>query len=331
MLDDAKSNFRFEFTVLKAILEVNFNPVARKLYQLGLPVESLVYDSMTSLYSDFFHSDTVLRIWDLLIFYFNTSDQSSKRRGIWLLLAPALLIISMKQEQILQAKTAKEIISIYNDGCGIDYNHNRIIQMLHQVIESVFVTEPAANASSLNIGSLSYAESGGTGSGGVDTAKATARGLLSNIFGLGGGSQVSAGATKVDEVRKSLISKQTAIFTDTRYQTQLVNDFLFKGGSMEKNDGMDFASQNDLDSGFGAQSQKPPSHQVLDYKRWRQDIIPTLQSQCLLNEEIVDDDLHEFEAIDIYAKQNLDIKMIHVYLHQLDNFQASDESDQFRV
>ena len=96
MLDDAKSNFRFEFTVLKAILEVNFNPVARKLYQLGLPVESLVYDSMTSLYSDFFHSDTVLRIWDLLIFYFNTSDQSSKRRGIWLLLDPTLLIISMK-------------------------------------------------------------------------------------------------------------------------------------------------------------------------------------------------------------------------------------------
>lgn len=50
-----------------------------------------------------------------------------------------------------------------------------------------------------------------------------------------------------------------------------------------------------------------------------------------MNEEIIDDDLHEFETIDIYAKQNLDIKMIHVYLHQLDNFQASDESDQFRV
>jgi hypothetical protein len=93
---------------------------------------------------------------------------------------------------------------------------------------------------------------------------------------------------------------------------------------------MDF-EQNAYDSGFPAQSQKPPSHQVLDYKRWRQDIIPTLQSQCLLNEEIIDDDLHEFETIDIYAKQNLDIKMIHVYLHQLDNFQASDESDQFRV
>lgn len=81
--------------------------------------------------------------------------------------------------------------------------------MLHQVIESVFVTEPAAGVvgaavSNLNIGSLSYAESGGTGSGGVDAAKSTARGLLSGLFGLGAGAQVSGGATKVDEARKSL-------------------------------------------------------------------------------------------------------------------------------
>jgi len=94
MLDDAKSNFRFELTAFKAILEVNFPKISQKLYQVGFSVEVLVYDSMTSLYSDYFHSDTLLRIWDQMIFYFNTSDQSSKRRAIWLLLAPALLIIS---------------------------------------------------------------------------------------------------------------------------------------------------------------------------------------------------------------------------------------------
>jgi len=49
---------------------------------------------MTRLTSDYFHSHTHLTIWDQMIFYFNTSDQSSKRRAIWLLLAPALLIIS---------------------------------------------------------------------------------------------------------------------------------------------------------------------------------------------------------------------------------------------
>jgi len=43
MLDDAKSNFRFEMTVFKAIMEVNFPKVVDKLYQLGLPLEDLVY------------------------------------------------------------------------------------------------------------------------------------------------------------------------------------------------------------------------------------------------------------------------------------------------
>jgi hypothetical protein len=141
MLDDAKSNFRFELTAVKAIMEVNFPKVVQKLYQLGLSAEVLVYDSMTSLYCDQFHSETLLRIWDLMIFYFNTFDQSSKRRAIWLLLAPALLIISVKQKEIENAQTPKEIIDAYNDGCGIDYNPNHVIQMLNDVIDDVFVTE----------------------------------------------------------------------------------------------------------------------------------------------------------------------------------------------
>ena len=54
MLDDGKSNFRYEFTVFKAIVEVKFPEVWQKLYQIGLSVETLVYDSLTSLYSDCF-------------------------------------------------------------------------------------------------------------------------------------------------------------------------------------------------------------------------------------------------------------------------------------
>ena len=51
-------------TSIKAIMEAKFPLVSQKLYQVGLSVDSLVYDSMTSLYSDYFHSSTLLRIWD---------------------------------------------------------------------------------------------------------------------------------------------------------------------------------------------------------------------------------------------------------------------------
>jgi hypothetical protein len=52
LLDDAKSIFRFEHTVFRAILEANFPEVAQKLYDLGLPIEVLIYESITSLYCD---------------------------------------------------------------------------------------------------------------------------------------------------------------------------------------------------------------------------------------------------------------------------------------
>jgi len=124
MLDEAKSNFRFELTVIRSIIEVYLPSISQKLYQLGLPAEIFVYDSVSSLYCDFFHSETLLRIWDLMIFYFNTSEH---KRGIWLLLAPAIMIFKMKQKDILQAQSAKEVIDCYNDGCSLDYNPNHVI------------------------------------------------------------------------------------------------------------------------------------------------------------------------------------------------------------
>jgi len=51
-----------------------------------------------------------------------------------------------------------------------------------------------------------------------------------------------------------------------------------------------------------------------------------------MNEEIVDDDLHEFESLDIYNKSQLDIKVIHIFLHNLDNWYGTGEdTDDFRL
>lgn len=63
-----------------------------------MSVEMLVYDSVTSFYCDQFHSDTLYRIWDLMIFYLNTTDAANKTRGMHLILAPALLVIKMREK-----------------------------------------------------------------------------------------------------------------------------------------------------------------------------------------------------------------------------------------
>lgn len=105
LLSDTKSNFRYECTVLKAAVEHQHPAVMNKLRSLGLPLETLVYSSVTSLYSDNFHSDILLRIWDLTIFYINTIDAENKQRGAHMLLAPALLIIKKREKEILAAHT----------------------------------------------------------------------------------------------------------------------------------------------------------------------------------------------------------------------------------
>lgn len=96
----------------------------------------------------------------------------------------------------------------------------------------------------------------------------------------------------------------------------------------------DEVDKNSVDDGFGggAKGLKPQSHQCLDYRRWRLDMIPAIQNQFLMTEEVADDDLHEFEDKDIYQKQNLDVKVLHIYLHTLDSWYGTDdETSEFRV
>ena len=46
-------------------------------------------------------------------------------------------------------------------------------------------------------------------------------------------------------------------------------------------------------------SVKPQPHILLSYRSWRMEIIPAIKNQFMVTEEIVDDDLHEFEDTNI--------------------------------
>ena len=84
--------------------------------------------------------------------------------------------------------------------------------------------------------------------------------------------------------------------------------------------------ESGLESGVSA-SLKP--QQALDYKRWRQEILPqlvyTIGQDDMIEDEV--DDLWEFEDIDIFNKESLDIRVIHIYLHNLDHYYGSADGD----
>jgi len=48
--------------------------------------------------------------------------------------------------------------------------------------------------------------------------------------------------------------------------------------------------------------------------------VPSLSTQLLGNDDMIDDDLFDFEDVEIFKKKSLDIKVIHIYLHDLDHY-----------
>lgn len=87
------SAMRNEMTAFKAILKENLPNVCDKLRYLGLSVDYLIYESMTSFYANFFSSEVVLRLWDLIIFNLSNKDKSAKKRALWYFMAPAYWIL----------------------------------------------------------------------------------------------------------------------------------------------------------------------------------------------------------------------------------------------
>lgn len=84
--------------------------VHHKLQEVCLSVETLVYHMIESMYSSHFKSDIVYRLWDQ-IFYHLARIKSERKRGLWWLLAPAAEIICKRQDQILQANSAEEVLN----------------------------------------------------------------------------------------------------------------------------------------------------------------------------------------------------------------------------
>jgi Rab-GTPase-TBC domain len=93
LVSGRNSVMRNEMTAFHAILRENLPKICDKLHLLGLPVDRLIYESITSFYAHYFASDVVLRLWDLIIFNISNKDRFEKKRALWYFMAPAFWIL----------------------------------------------------------------------------------------------------------------------------------------------------------------------------------------------------------------------------------------------
>ena len=104
-----------------------------------MALELIVYKPIVSLYSNFFSTDLVLRLWDLIFFWFGAKEQADRKRGLWYVMAPAYLVLKKLQKQIVQAYNAKAIILLFSGGSTLWYDPVEFIRELNEVCEEVFV------------------------------------------------------------------------------------------------------------------------------------------------------------------------------------------------
>ena len=124
---DRLSLMRNELTAFKAVLKKNLPDVCSKLQNLGLSVENLVYDGITSFYSYYFSSEVLYRIWDVMIFAMGTGFKNERKRAIWYLLTPAFYIMQARKIEIANALTAEEVIKAFRNGFAFTYSGDEAV------------------------------------------------------------------------------------------------------------------------------------------------------------------------------------------------------------
>jgi hypothetical protein len=107
---------------------------------LGLPVDSLIYNPLTSFYAHYFSTEVVLRLWDLIIFNLSNKDKYEKKRALWYFMAPVYWILRERQADIISAKSSQEVHDLFMNGQSITYNPDWIVNDLKSLIKDIFVT-----------------------------------------------------------------------------------------------------------------------------------------------------------------------------------------------
>ena len=194
-------------TAFKAMLQQNLPAVHEKLKDYGLPVEFLVYKSMMSFYADYFTSEVVLRLWDIIIFNFSSSDKAERKRGLWWLLSPAYYVLREKQRNILKAKSCTEIIQEYQSGGALTYDPDYFVSEIREINKKIFVE---------------------------GEVKTQSKGFVSGFFGKRGGGAVlesveNRNAYDFEEQRRQYQEQLKAIFEITQVENATVSELIDQG------------------------------------------------------------------------------------------------------
>ena len=103
-----------------------------------MPLGWYFEDALSSMYTECFSSEVVMRLWDMIIL--SSSNEENQKRALWWLLAIPLYMIKINNPLIMRTQDAKKIKDLLLKATGaMIYAPSDFIQDLLQIIKSVFV------------------------------------------------------------------------------------------------------------------------------------------------------------------------------------------------
>ena len=126
--------------VCKLILETHQKEIFNKFISLNFPVEYFFSQHLSTLYTDYFNHELIIRILDILIYESSFKNlNNDKLQGLRVLCAIPITLMQIHKNRILACESVSEIDSIFNDLALHTFNHNKFIITLEKNIRNFFV------------------------------------------------------------------------------------------------------------------------------------------------------------------------------------------------
>ena len=127
--------------VTKLILEQYFKEIYDKFISLNFPIEFFISRHLSTLFTDYFNGELMMRIFDIIIFESSFKGKfKDNLHYLRILCSIPITLFELSKKKILACESVSEIESILNNLISHNFNNNKFIFALEKNVNKFFIS-----------------------------------------------------------------------------------------------------------------------------------------------------------------------------------------------
>ena len=128
--------------VTKLILEEYYKEIFEKFKSLNFPIEFFISRHLSTLFTDYFYGELMMRIFDIIIFESSFKGKfKDKLHYLRILCSIPITLFELSEKNILACESVSEIESIFNNLISHTFNNNKFIFALEKNVNRFFLAK----------------------------------------------------------------------------------------------------------------------------------------------------------------------------------------------